>query len=322
MSTPAITQQNIGASSTYQAAALPTVPGEQSVSSASPKAETSQATTEKVADLMGEAQEAEHTAPPRVWPHVLTQCLSSHVLSGLCKITGYEALTHGTNWHNYKSIIRNGANPKMGGETTKKACEFKPRIKSQKMGYVDGEWTVIKTEYCTDTTDGERAENHFYVFRDSELGVKEDGTREISRGMAFLCQKLFPLRHAFLAYEAQTGEEHVKKPGLLNIKRIANIAKTIFTPKIKFIYPLQEINGKSPSDRLLEKDDDYCAEAAYRTTYPLPADRIGLIGLGSHMDKKHVWEHIKSNPGRVALGCAQLTLGGILTAIPGVGFLT
>lgn len=283
MSTSAISQQNIGAFSPYQA--------------------------------------TEHTIPHSVWPHVLTQCLSSHILSGLCKIGGYEVLTHGTSWNNYKSIIRTGANPRMGGETTKKACEVGiDRIKEISYGYVDGKSIIKKVVRCTDPTDGEKAENHFYVFRDSEFGVKEDGTREISPVCALLCKKVFPIKHAFLAYEAQSGENHVRKPGVLN--RIANIAKAIFTPKIKFIYSLQEINGKSPSDRLLEKDPDYGTEAAYRTTHPLPADRIGLIGFCSHMDKEHVWEHLKSNPGRASLGIAQLALGIILTAIPGAGFLT
>jgi hypothetical protein len=249
--------------------------------------------------------------------HVLTQCLSSHILSGLCKIMGYDILRHGTSWDNYKSIIRTGANPKKGGETTKKACEEgERRVKETRYDYVGGKRITIEI-LCDDPTDGEKAENHFYVFRDSAFGVRADGTREISPFLAMLVKRLFPLRHTYLAYKAQIGRLHAT-----TADKIANIAKTIFTPKIKFIYSPQEINDASPQDRFFENDPDYGDEAAYRTTHHLPADRIGLIGFCSHVNMKHAWEHLKSHPGRAALGIAQLAVGIILTAIPGAGFLT
>ena len=85
------------------------------------------------------------------WLHLPSLFISSHVLKVLCKITGYEALQHGTSISNYFSILKSGGDPSKGRSTTQLA---NPGLKKAKI---------------------DNTMNHFYLLRDSNLGVV-DGT--------------------------------------------------------------------------------------------------------------------------------------------------
>ena len=102
----------------------------------------------------------------------------------------------------------------------------------------------------------------------------------------------------YLAYSSET-----KNLG----NTLLHFFKAIFTPKLKFIYSLDEIKP------LFINDPDYGQEAAYLTTHSLPSDRIGLMGLMAHAEKRHVWNHIQTNPCKVVLGITQLALGIFLS---------
>lgn len=225
-----------------------------------------------------------------------TEYVSSHVLSGLCKIGGYEVLRHGTTWSRSISILQNGADPHYGGSITRSAFASP---------------TVITYEPLTDISVSiteANAKGRFYVFRDSTF----DGG--IPHPLSFLFKRLLPIFHSFLAYR----QDSMANSGGIFTKWmcVVSIVKAIFTPKLKFIYTLEEI----PS--IFEDDPDYTGETAYRTSQPLSADRIGLGGLINHLESARVWTHIKEHPGKAIQGIAQLAIGILLTAIPGLGYLT
>ena len=255
-----------------------------------------------------------------VAPHLLSQCMSSHILSGLCKITGYEVLRHGTSWASYKSIIKNGADLRKGGETTElSAGKYETVISSKRFDDGHLETTETIRLRTTKAAGVEAAQNHFYVFRDSEMGIASDGTWKMLPPHAPLARRWGPIIHSGLAYRA----EYERAGVLMNLlRRISMVIKAIFTPKLKFIYSMKEIKGKNGTPGIFENDPDYGEEGAYRTSQPLPSNRIGLLGLFAHMKAHHAWKHLKSNPGRVALGIVQLAVGLLLTAIPGLGYIT
>lgn len=220
--------------------------------------------------------------------------ISTHVTRGLCKVLGYETLTHGTSFASYLSILKSGGDPRRGGQTT--ALTMSDSL-------------------------GQAARNYFYVFRDSEITLAglvdpthvSDNTRE-KVGTAFLksiLRRIHPIYHTYYAYIA----EYKKHSNSVVPKwvKVLNAIRAIFTPKIRFIYSLDEIRNNHHKGAIFERDVDYAMGLAYRTKEPLPSERIGLIGLLKHADKAHVIQHIKSQPGRVVMGVGQVALGIFLT---------
>ncbi len=225
-----------------------------------------------------------------------SDCISSHVLSGLCKIGGYEVLRHGTTCSRSISIIQNGTDPHYGGLITKSAFASPTLITNEP-----------PTDFSMSITEA-NAKGRFYVFRDTTFN---GGLPSLA---TILFKRLLPIFHSFLAYR----EESMANSGGVFTKwmYIVSIVKAIFTPKLKFIYTLDEIAS------VFEDDPDYTEKTAYRTSQSLSADRIGLGGLINHLDRAHVWTHIKEHPGKAIQGIIQLTIGIFFTAIPGLGYLT
>jgi hypothetical protein len=253
--------------------------------------------------------------------HVATQCLSSHILSGLCKIAGYEVLRHGTSWSNYVSIVRNGADVRKGGETTDQVDD-KYTISCVSTNLPDGSVKITeKRERRTEPSEMVlRAKNHFYVFRDSKLGVRADGTRALNWFLSMIGRRIGAIMHSFLAYVGQ--EKKACDEEISFAKHCIAFRKALFTPKLKFIYSLDEIEGAEGKEGIFEKDPDYGEESAYRTSQNLPSDRIGIMGFFAHTNAAHFFKHLRSNPGRVCQGIMQLAAGILLTAIPGLGVIT
>ncbi|MBS0655171.1 MAG: hypothetical protein JSR46_05300 [Verrucomicrobia bacterium] len=233
--------------------------------------------------------------------------VSNHVLLGLCKITGYEVLRHGTSWSSYLSILQHGVDLSRGGETTEMAaCQIGPNVQ----------------EYATN------ARRKFYVTRDTEdtgmFSPSDDLHKTFgvfSSVVSDISSCVIPSYHAFLAYI----KEYKKLNGLgpkdavpLWVKKASQVC-AIFTPKIRFIYSLEEIHGRAGYPAVFENDREY-EGAAYRTSESLPNHRIGLLGLAMHAKREHILTHIANNPGRVALGVAQVALGVLLTAV-GLGIV-
>lgn len=268
----------------------------------------------------------ESSSPQSHITHVLTQCISSHVLSGLCKIYGNEILRHGTSWTNYKSILKMGVDLSRGGRTTED-CTGNYVTCSSTTCLPDGRLETTVTKIPKAQTSLARnhlainAENKFYVFRDSKFGVTPDGHTVLSRFLVPLFKRGGPIQHSFLAYLAQYIKEDNDREerGWMTV---AALIKAVFTPKLKFIYSLQEIEGSLETEALFENDPDYSNESAYRTAHALSNDRIGIVGFFSHAYKSHVWKHIKNNPGKCIQGVIQLSAGILLTAIPGLGYIT
>lgn len=213
--------------------------------------------------------------------HLSLLCVSNHVLAGVCKITGYEVLAHGTSWNSFLSILQNGADPSRGGETS----EASP----------GGGYSGL-----------ERIKGKFFVTKDSE-------TSRFS-------SNAIPLFHSALAYVKE-----YKKCTQLDNKTlvplgtmIASVIAALFTPRIRFIYTLDEIHG-TENEAIFEDDPDYDGRA-YRTSLVLPGSRIGWVGLAGHMNLEHVRAHLQNNPERVAQGVVQVALGVLLTAT-GLGIL-
>ncbi|MBS0655865.1 MAG: hypothetical protein JSR46_08820 [Verrucomicrobia bacterium] len=219
--------------------------------------------------------------------------VSNHVLLGLCKITGYEVLRHGTSWCNFLSIVQNGADPTRGGETTGAARAF--------LG------SNVKHLAA-------RARGHFYVTRDSELSL-DANCGPFTGVVTYLAKSIIPSMHAFLVYIKVYQEQNLLSPKneVPAWALIGCLFCAIFTPKIQFIYSLEEIHGNGAQPAIFENDPDY-RHSAYQTSELLPRDRIGLLGLVANAKKEHVFEHISNNPGRVAEGVAQLAVGIFLTA--------
>jgi len=266
------------------------------------------------------------SSPQSCLVHVLTQCVSSHVLSGLCKIGGYEILRHGTSWSNYKSILKTGVDLDRGGRTTEDSTD-KYVTCTEVSCEPDGRKKITVTRVlrseteCAHNRHAVNAKGKFYVFRDSKLGIDQEGHRVISRCTSSVYKRFGPIQHSTLAYLAQYVKESTdgEQRGWMIV---AAFIKAIFTPKLKFIYSLQEIEGHSGREALFEKDPDYSCEGAYRTSQSLPNDRIGMAGFFTHADRAHMWKHIKENPGKLIQGIIQLVIGIFLTLIPGLGFLT
>jgi hypothetical protein len=263
----------------------------------------------------------QNSLPQSVITHVLTQCVSSHVLSGLCKITGYEILRHGTSWTSYKSLLTTGVDPKRGGETTELSTgKYETETSYKTLSDGTQKITVVKKLRTTKDSMASRAQGYFYVFRDRELGVAKNGGRALSRFLVPIGKRFGPVLHSYAAYVAQHEKSCEKEMSFIG--KIVTVVKAIFTPKLKFIYSSEEINGTDGKKGIFENDPDYGEEAAYRTSQALPSDRIGMPGFFAHATKEHAWRHLKTNPGRVIQGIIQLAAGIFLTAIPGLGVIT
>lgn len=215
--------------------------------------------------------------------------VSTHVTRGLCKILGYEALEHGTSFSNYISILKSGGDPGKGGETTSLAMNDEV---------------------------GKKAQNYFYVFRDSKISLAgivppdfepQNGREKIGFSlMKSICRRSFPLYHIYYSYIAEYMKKH---PGeeVPRWVKVVDMVRALFTPRVRFIYNLEEIQGA------FEEDKDYNMGLAYRTREHLPNDRISLMGLFKHAKGDHVVQHIKNHPCEVIKGIGQLAAGIFLT---------
>jgi|GEM_PF-6108227 hypothetical protein len=272
------------------------------------------------------SQEIPANGPQSLIVHVLTQCVSSHVLSGLCKIAGYEILRHATSWENYKSILRTGADPSRGGETTDLSRNNYETFTNTSLSYdaaSDTTVTSIETIKMPKSKKSlviQNAQNKFYVFRDSKIGINEKGEPLLSPWLAPFGKRIAPLKHSYLAYVVEYRDE-CKGGELSRWMLVASAIKALFTPTVKFIYTLEEIEGSFDQAAIFENDPDYQKAAAYRTSQELPSDRIGLPGFFTHVNKDHAWKHIQNNPTRCIQGVVQLATGILLT-VTGLGLIT
>lgn len=216
------------------------------------------------------------------WWVVNLLCLpvSTHVLRGLCKMTGYEALEHGTTWCSYVSILRNGADPSRGGEVTEKT---RPRAETG----------------CP---------NNFYVTKDEDFGnadTKYVEREKLPASIIPFYRRGKPFYHSYLAYKSKFMGESESAPIWA---KVPAFVISLFTPRVRFVYS----NNETKSSTFKTDDRDWDG-AAYMTEESLPADRIGFVGLLRHLDKEHVVEHIKKRRSRVVAGVIQLSAGIILT---------
>ncbi|NGX33725.1 MAG: hypothetical protein K1060chlam1_00066 [Candidatus Anoxychlamydiales bacterium] len=218
-----------------------------------------------------------------------TLLISTHVTRGLCKIAGYECLAHATSFTNYISILKSGGNPSKGGETTKLA---------------------VNSEL------GDRANNYFYVFRDSTITLQSlispEGPQSIREKIGVFCVKsiyrrIFPFPHSYYSYIAQCKKKHSSLSNISKWIILSSIFCSIFTPQIRFIYTLEEIST------IAKDDDDYAMGLAYKTSHHLPCDRIGILGFLKHLQKDHILKHINNHPSKVIQGIGQFALGIFLT---------
>jgi len=231
--------------------------------------------------------------------HLVSLAVSRHVLSGLAKIAGYEVLMHGTSWSNYLSILQNGADPNRGGETTE-ACEIldiNPEHKEK----------LITT-----------AKGRCFVLKDTEL-FNIDHIFFSTLGSCLI--SVFKTNmHATFAYL----REYKKLTGLDPSDTaplwvwIASAVAALFTPKVRYIYSLEEIHGRSGRPAIFQQDPN--DDPAYEAFQALPNDRIGLLGLIKHVEHERVFKHIQENPGKVALGVVEVAFGVLLTGT-GLGIL-
>ena len=213
---------------------------------------------------------------------LLTFPVSSHVTEGLCKIGGFESLRHGTSVSHFFSISKNGADPK------------------------------IAVQHATKQPD-----RKFFVLKDSEN--------------SYLSKRLWPRFYA-MDKGAFFGARLMKK--VTSNKRLIEssaalsaLVHTIFPPMVRFIYRPSEIKNIFQGDKIVElrerngvthsdaerKHWEEMGALALETQFKLPVDRIGLVGICSHISLQDVSTAIHHNPVRVISGVAELALGGLLT---------
>lgn len=237
-----------------------------------------------------------------------TQLISSHVLSGLSKIWGFDILRHGTSWSNYKSIVQNGADPKRGGTTTDAVINkklFAPPPPNE-----EGEKATLETP-----------QGKFYVFRDSRFGVyrNPDGKEvDLTKSQPkSLFKRILPNFFSYYAYGAECSDKELSLSA-----KISNFFKALFTPKLKFIFSRDEIQVPK---KIFIDDPDFLAYSAAYTTNKIDPDRIGLIGLFNQKSAQaeYVENYQKDTQfrGRRMAGVAQVAAGIFLTVI-GLGAVT
>ncbi|MEI8299997.1 MAG: hypothetical protein WCG10_00090 [Chlamydiota bacterium] len=215
---------------------------------------------------------------------ILTLPLSSHVTEGLCKIGGFESLRHGTSVSHFFSILKNGADPK------------------------------VAVQYATKQPD-----RKFFVLKDSEN--------------SYLSKRLWPRFYAMdkgAIFGASLMKKATSNKRLIESSVVVSmLMHTIFPPMVRFIYrpseiekgdifqgdkivELRERNGVIHSDAERKHWEEMGA-LALETQSKLPVDRIGLVGICSHISLQDVSTAIHDNPVRVISGVAELALGGLLT---------
>lgn len=250
-----------------------------------------------------------------LWQHLITFPVSSHVVVGLAKIFNFEVLTHGTSFKNHINILKTGADPSRGGSK-------------------DGSTEIYVGQDNWDKEFQERTKGYFYVFKDVEIRRatryelpgkdandpyiyvdKKSGKiykEQLYRSLT-LIEKIqvyiFPRKHAALSGAAQVSSDKS------TIKKIFyGLANFLFSPTLRFIYTSDE------TKKLFIDDPDYDGRA-YRTSYHLPNNRIGLIAVFSQASLNHLKEGIAKRPLRVLIGVIQCFAGMILT-VSGVGLIT
>ncbi len=136
--------------------------------------------------------------------HLMTLPISSYLTQGAGKVCGFETLRHGTTFPRYFSILRQGADPKRGGQGSSK----------------------IKESYV------ENSKNYFHVFKDCEARAFN------SKLAGQLFKQTMPRLHAVL-----TGTYEVKKQRVITkvtLKVFWGLAN-FFCPTVRFMYRHQEI---------------------------------------------------------------------------------
>lgn len=229
------------------------------------------------------------------WIHLLTLPISTHVLQGICKVTGYEVLSHGTGTC-YFSILKNGAQPSYGGT----ASNFK-----------EGMEFAVK-----------ESKNKFFVFKDSKINVDLKILPSCLHFIEnFFVHKCFIAAHSGFAYISEYRlKNHIPLSARLSKLIILRmVAYAIFSPRIRFVYTLKEIHGEKNVQGIFKNDKDY-GQTAYCTTQILPNHRIGLVGFVNHFSWKHAFTYICNNPTRVMVGITELSIGIFLT-MTGLGTL-
>lgn len=216
--------------------------------------------------------------------NILTIPLSSHVLRGVCKITGYELLESGVTLPEYLSY----------------SCSGLPKeIRSIK----DSELEIIEKP--------ESYIEHFFHYLGT--GIKR---RALAFGESLGRYECW----SFIDGSPTSKSKKVAHTIAKYAQYICYIVASYFTPRIRAVYPKKEIkehftelNFKKAEYEIPEHEKEYMLGAMIQPKETIPSDRLQYAGLLSQIDKKHMYDHITKNPTRVALGVTQVGFGVFLT---------
>lgn len=224
--------------------------------------------------------------------HLATGLVSSHVTAGLCKIAGFECLSHSSSLLSILSILKNGASPQKALANAQKQSEAKFFL------FKDSETRLFEKIISS----------RYYAFDPGFfLGRNFAGCLTKNEKIKLYAANLFAFFHLLFpptVYFTYTKEE-IKQGDLFQDDQIAELRKKVYGV-------------------LTEKERQYwenMGKKALETTKSLPNHRIGLVGVIAHMSIKNVVNSACKDPLRVIQGVAQVAIGCYLTIL-GVGLIT
>lgn len=217
--------------------------------------------------------------------HLMTIPVSSHVSAGLCKIGGFECLSHSTSIASMFSIFKHGASPSIALENASKQNEAK-----------------------------------FFVFKDSETRFVD----KFYFSRYYACDPGYDLGYKIANYFTSIEKIKKYTAGIFGIFHLLFPPAAYFIYKKEEIEKGDLFQGDQIAEQFEGDSKGYWEELgkmALETEKPLPNHRIGLVGVITHISINDVLHSVVHHPKRALQGALQVALGCYLTVL-GLGFIT
>lgn len=207
-------------------------------------------------------------------------CWSAYSLfdAGLSRLFALETLNHGTGPLGYIGISLNGADPNFGG------------------GHTGSSAGVGDADYIRNS------QRQFHVFKDTAF-TEFCEWDDLKTLCITLGNHILPRMHAVFSGMANFGYSRVYMTGGLGNAVIGAISG-LFTPTLNFRFKPEDVLNCT-SACFFENDPDY-SNAAYRTTMPISATRLGIIGSLTQGIDANMLSRMCASPWKVVLGVALI----------------
>ncbi|MBS0630262.1 MAG: hypothetical protein JSS30_08600 [Verrucomicrobia bacterium] len=233
------------------------------------------------------SQQAKNKISTVFWTTIACWSVYNLVDYGLASLLVLETLQHGTGPFGFIGINLFGADPNFGGGK---------RGSSVGMGY---------NHHINNS------KNFFHLFKDSEFPTEDFFNKEVisAEVQCSILKKILPRQHAIFSGMATCGYSHILDP-IPSIEAIIGAALGYLTPTLKFRFAPEDLLCKEASCRFIN-DDDYSG-FAYKTAQPIPSYHLGITGSLTQGINSNLWDRMKANPYKVAVGLAFLTTAAIV----------